>query len=141
MQPYLLLASVTLVLERHGITEGVLVLDESDRSRSKRTKRIHKALKLQHKASGGYVNGQTVVLLLLVTQSVTFPVGFAFYMPDPMLTAWVKEDKRLKKEGVAKKDRFVQPERDSLYPTKTQLALRLLQAFKDAHGDIKINAI
>ena len=26
---YLLLASVTLVLERHGITEGVLVLDES----------------------------------------------------------------------------------------------------------------
>jgi len=102
---YLLLASVTLVLERHGITEGVLVLDESDRSRSKRTKRIHKAHKQKHKASGGYVNGQTVVLLLLVTQSVTFPVGFAFYMPDPMLTAWVKEDKRLKKEGMAKKER------------------------------------
>jgi len=138
---YLLLASVTLVLERHGITEGVLVLDESDRSRSKRTKRIHKAHKQKHKASGGYVNGQTVVLLLLVTQSVTFPVGFAFYMPDPMLTAWVKEDKRLKKEGVAKKERPVQPERNSLYPTKTQLALRLLQAFKDAHGDIKINAV
>ena len=38
---YLLLASVTLVLERHGITEGVLVLDESDRARSKRTKRIY----------------------------------------------------------------------------------------------------
>jgi heme/copper-type cytochrome/quinol oxidase subunit 3 len=138
---YLLLASVTLVLERHGITEGVLVLDESDRSRSKRTKRIHKAHKQKHKASGGYVNGQTVVLLLLVTQSVTFPVGFAFYMPDPMLTAWVKEDKRLKKAGVAKKDRPVQPERDSLYSTKTQLALRLLQSFKDAHGNIKINAI
>jgi len=30
-------------------------------------------------------------------------------MPDPALTAWVKEDKRLKKEGVAKKDRPVQP--------------------------------
>ena len=42
---------------------------------------------------------------------------------------------------MAKKDRPVQPERDSLYPTKTQLALRLLQAFKDAHGDIKINAV
>jgi hypothetical protein len=138
---YLLLASVTLVLERHGITEGVLVLDESDRSRSKRTKRIHKAHKQKHKASGGYVNGQTVVLLLLVTQSVTFPVGFAFYMPDPMLTAWVKEDKRLKKEGVAKKERPVQPKRNGLYPTKTQLALRLLQAFKDAHGDIKIKAV
>ena len=138
---HLLLASVTLVLERHGITEGVLVLDESDRSRSKRTKRIHKAHKQKHKASGGYVNGQTVVLLLLVTQSVTFPVGFAFYMPDPMLTAWVKEDKRLKKEGMAKKERPVQPKRNGLYPTKTQLALRLLQAFKDAHGDIKIKAV
>ena len=138
---YLLLASVTLVLDRHGITEGVLVLDESDRSRSKRTQRIHKAHKQKHKASGGYVNGQTVVLLLLVTQSVTFPVGFAFYMPDPILTAWTKEDKRLKKAGVEKKDRPVQPERDSLYPTKTQLALRLLQAFKDTHGDIKINAV
>jgi hypothetical protein len=138
---YLLLASVTLVLERHGITEGVLVLDESDRARSKRTKRIYGVHKQKHKASGGYVNGQTVVLLLLVTQTVTFPVGFAFYRPDPVLTAWVKEEKRLKKAGVAKKDRPVRPERDSRYPTKTQLALRLLQAFKDAHGDIKIKAV
>jgi hypothetical protein len=39
---YLLMASVTMVLEQHGITEGVLVLDESDRARSKRTKRLHK---------------------------------------------------------------------------------------------------
>jgi hypothetical protein len=138
---YLLLASVTLVLERHGITEGVLVLDESDRARSKRTKRIHKVHKQKHKASGGYVNGQTVVLLLLVTQSVTVPVGFAFYMPDPALTVWTQEDKRLKKAGVIKKDRPVRPARSGLYPTKTQLALRLLQAFKDAHGDIKIKAV
>ena len=62
-------------------------------------------------------------------------------MPDTMLTAWVKEDKRLKKAGVAKKERPVQPERNDLYPTKTQLALRLLQAFKGAHGDIKIKAV
>ncbi len=138
---HLLLASVTLVLDRHGITEGVLVLDESDRARSKRTQRIYGVHKQKHKASGGYVNGQTVVLLLLVTQSVTIPVGFAFYRPDPVLKAWGKEDKRLKQEGVAKKDRPVQIERDSRYPTKTQLALRLLQVFKDAHGDIKIKAV
>ncbi|UOA07008.1 transposase [Methylobacter sp. S3L5C] len=130
-----------LVLKRHGITEGVLVLDESDRARSKRTKRIYGVHKQKHKVSGGYVNGQTVVLLLLVTQMVTLPVGFAFYRPDPALTAWSKEDKRLKKAGMAKKDRPVQPVRDSRCPTKTQLALRLLQAFKDAHGDIKIKAV
>jgi hypothetical protein len=128
-------------LKQYNIKGGELVFDESDRERSKRTKRIHKAHKQKHKASGGYVNGQTVVLLLLVTQSVTFPVGFAFYMPDPALTAWTKEDKRLKKEGLAKKDRPVMPERDSLYPTKTQLALRLLQEFKNSHSGIKINAI
>jgi hypothetical protein len=138
---YLLLASVTLILERHGITEGLLVLDESDRARSKRTKRIHKVHKQKHKASGGYVNGQTVVLLLLVTQSVTIPVGFAFYMPDPVLTEWNREDKRLRKQRVAKKDRPVMPERNSLYPTKMQLALRLLKEFKDIHGNIKIKAV
>jgi hypothetical protein len=138
---YLLSASVTLILEQYGITEGVLVLDESDRARSKRTKRIYGVHKQKHKASGGYVNGQTVVLLLLVTQTVTLPVGFAFYRPDPALKAWGKEDKRLKKEGTAKKDRPDRPERDSCYPTKTQLALHLLQAFKNAHGDIKIKAV
>ena len=51
----LLLASVTRVLERHDLTEGVPVLDESDQPRSKRTKRIHRAHKQKHKASGGYV--------------------------------------------------------------------------------------
>ncbi len=138
---YLLLASVTVVLERHRLTEGVLVLDESDRSRSKRTQRIHKVHKQKHKASGGYVNGQSVVLLVLVTPSVTIPVGFAFYMPDPVLTAWTQEDKRLKKQGVSQNDRPVRPERNGAYPTKTQLALGLLQAFKAAHGAIKIKAV
>ena len=83
----------------------------------------------------------TVFVLLLITQSVTIPVGFAFYMPDPALTAWTKEDKRLKKQGMTKKDRPVMPERNNAYPTKTQLAVRLLQAFKDAHGDIKIKTV
>ncbi|NOT84849.1 MAG: transposase [Methylococcaceae bacterium] len=138
---HLLQASVTVILTRYGITEGVLVIDESDRARSKSTKRIHKVHKQKHKASGGYVNGQTIVLVLLVTQSISIPVGFAFYMPDPVLTAWNKEDKRLRKQRVAKKDRPVMPKRNSLYPTKTQLALRLLTAFKEAHGNIKIKVI
>jgi hypothetical protein len=138
---YLLMASVTLVLEQHGITEGVLVLDESDRARSKRTSRLHKVHKQKHKLSGGYVNGQTVVLLLLVTESVTFAVGHAFYMPDPVLTAWDKEDKRLRLQGVAKKGRPVKPERDPLYPTKVQIALQLLQEFRDTHGQIEVKSV
>jgi hypothetical protein len=33
------------------------------------------------------------------------------------------------------------PERNCLYPTKMQLALRLLQAFKDIQGNIKVKAV
>jgi len=84
----LLIASVRHILRKYGITNGVLILDESDRARSKNTKRIHKAHKQRHKASGGYVNGQTIVLLLLVTDSITVPVGFKFYMPNPAISAW-----------------------------------------------------
>ncbi|GFO71735.1 hypothetical protein BJAS_P1414 [Bathymodiolus japonicus methanotrophic gill symbiont] len=118
----LLRVSVVLILKRYGITESVLAFDESDRARSKSTKRIYKVYKQKHKGSGGYVNGQTIVLLLLVTSSITVPVGFFFYMPDPALKQWDKEDKRLKKSGIAKKDRPIKPERDSAYPTKTEIA-------------------
>jgi ribosomal protein L25 (general stress protein Ctc) len=137
----MLQASVILILKQYDIKEGVIAIDESDRARSKRTKRIHCVHKQKHKASGGYVNGQTVVLLLLVTESVSFPVGFAFYMPDPALTKWTKEDKCLKKSGVAKKDRPDTPQRNPLYPTKIQIALQLLREFKKNHADIKITAI
>ena len=134
-------ASVITVLKQHEITEGTLVLDESDRARSKRTRFIHKAHKQKDKATGGYVNGQTVVLLLLVTETVTFPVGFAFYMPDPVVSAWKKEDDRLKGEGIAKKDRPAEPEKNPDYPNKLEIALDLLQSFKNHHSKIKVNSI
>jgi len=137
----MLQASVILILKHYGIKNGVIAIDESDRARSKRTKRIHHVHKQKHKASGGYVNGQTVVLLLLVTESVSFPVGFAFYMPDPELTKWSKEDKRLKKSGIVKKERPEKPQRNPLYPTKIQIALQLLREFKKHHEKIKITAI
>lgn len=86
----LLYGSVKLILEKYNIKEGVLAVDELDRARSKKTKRIHNTYKLKDKKTGGYVNGQTVVMLVLVANSITFPVGFAFYMPDPKVTAWKK---------------------------------------------------
>jgi hypothetical protein len=138
---HLLDASVKLILLRYGITEGVLVLDELDRARCKVTTRIHKAYKQKDKKTGGYVNGQTVVLLLLVTDSVTFPVGFKFYMPDPVLAAWKKADEKLRKQGVVKKKRPVSPDRDPKYPTKHSLALELLKEFKQAHPEISVKCL
>ena len=64
---FMLQVAVGLVLKQYGITEGVLVTDDSDHKRSKGTKRIFKTHKLKDKSSGGYVNGQTIMLLLLVT--------------------------------------------------------------------------
>ena len=137
----LLIASVKMILLRHGITEGQLVLDEVDRARSKSTKRIHKIYKQKHKASGGYVNGQTVIVLLLVTSSITIPVGFVFYQPDPVLSAWNKEEAALKKKGVPKSQRAPEPERNPDYPTKLDLALGLLHDFVKHHSGIKVSVI
>jgi hypothetical protein len=121
-------------------TCGVLVIDETEHQSAKRTKRIYKTHKQKDKKTGGYVNGQTIVFLLLVTNAITIPVGFAFYMPDPVLSAFQSNDENLKKEGVSKKNRPAEPERNPSYPTKTQLALALLQEFKD-HHHIRVQAV
>ena len=138
---FLMIAGVKIVLMHLGITDGVLVLDETDISRSKSTKRIFKTHKQKDKKTGGYVNGQTIVLLLLVTSTVTIPVGFIFYQPDPALSAWNKEEARLKDAGVSKKDRPSKPERNPEYPTKLTLALQLLSEFAKNHSEIKVTAV
>ena len=137
----LLIASVKLILKQYRITQGILVLDESDRARSKRTKRLYKTYKQKDKITGGYVNGQTIVLLLLVSDSVTIPVGFAFYMPDPALSVWKREDERLKKNGVSKRNRPREPNRNPNYPTKVELGLSLLRQFQETHREITVKVI
>jgi len=132
---------VRVVLRKYGITEGVLAADDSDKKRSKVVKRIFKAHKIKDKASGGYIMGQSFVLLVLVTPLITIPVGFAFYMPDPVLKAWKKKDEQLRKKGVKKKKRPLEPPRNPLYPTKEQLVLSIIAEFKKYNPSIKVKAI
>ena len=63
-------------------------------------------------------------------------MGFAFYLPDPALTAWNQEDKRLKQAGVAAKERPPKPAQNANYPTKQALALGLLRQLyeRPRHG-------
>ena len=138
---YLLQTSVTVVLRQYAITQGSLVVDDSDKKRCKVTTRIFKAHKLKDKTSGGYINGQTLVLLLLVTPKVTLPVGFAFYLPDPTLTAWKKADEKLKKQGVPPKNRPAKPVRNPAYPTKQEIALHLLEEFRREHRPIEVKMV
>ena len=137
----LLEQSTRNILNHYGIKEGAICIDDVDNIRSKSTKKIHKAHKLKGKASGGYVNGQSLVFLLLVTPIASFPVGFSFYYPDPVLKAWKKEDDRLIKKKIPKKQRPPEPKRDPKYPTKVQLALELLKEFHQKFPDIQIKSI
>ena len=121
----LLVASVRVILRHYGITSGSLVIDDTDNPRSKSAKALAHLYKLRDKESGGYLWGQSLVFLVLVTPKISIPVGFAFYQPAPELSAWYKKEKALKKQGVATPQRPPKPPAHPAYPTKQHLALRL----------------
>ena len=137
----LLKGSIKVLVKKYGIESGSLELDDTERERSKNAKHIYGLGKQKDKKSGGYFNGQSILVLLLVTKKLSIPVGFAFYRMDPVLRAWNKEDKRLKSKGVKKKHRPKEPVRDKAYPTKNELGLSLLRSFKEDFSEIKIRAI
>jgi hypothetical protein len=134
----LLQMSVSVILQRYGITEGNIGIDDTDKRRSKSTKKLFHVHKIKDKPSGGYIMGQSIVFLVLITPKITIPVGFSFHMPDPVLSAWYK---KLKKQGVPQKLRPAKPARDPNYPTMSQIALKLLEQFKRAHSQIRIRCI
>jgi hypothetical protein len=137
----LLQMSVWVILRHHDIGSGTLVIDDTDKRRSKLTRRIAGVHKLKDKASGGFHRGQSVVFLLLVSETLTVPVGFAFYEPDPVRRAWVKQDQQLKQQGLPKRQRPPEPARHPAYPTKAELGLQLLEQFRHWHPTVTVKAV
>ena len=137
----LLQMSVQVLLKRYGITAGVLVVDDSDKRRAKVSRRLAHVHKLKDKTSGGFVMGQCLVFVLLVTATVTLPVGFAFYCPDPAWSAWVKQDRVLKRQGVPKRQRPPQPPRRPAHPSKAELALKLLAQFRGSQPRVNVKCV
>ncbi len=137
----LLQLSVSMILKRYGITEGYLGIDDTDKKRSKSTRKIGYLHKIKDKPSGGYVMGQSIVFLVLITPKVTIPVGFSFYMPDPALKVWLDNDRKLKKNGIKKAFRPTKPGRDPHFPKIPQIAISLLEQFKSNHPEIRIRCI
>ena len=133
--------SVLVILNKYGITEGTLELDDTDRARSKNAKKLHNLGKQKDKKSGGFFNGQSIVFLLLVSDKISIPVGFKFYKMDPVWKAWKTQDNILKKQKVKKPARPVEPKRDPKYPTKNKIGLNLVTDFKRDFGYIKVRAI
>lgn len=138
----LFVESMKLILKEYGISEGVLVVDDSDIERSKSASKLHKLGKIKDKKTGGYVNGQCIVFLVLVSQEVTIPVGFAFYQYDPLHSKWIKSDKRLRKLGVPCNHRPTAPEKDKeQYPSKIELGIELISQFQSNFSDFKVTGI
>ena len=137
----LLVTSVRVILRHYGITSGTLVIDDTDNKRSKLAKTLAHLYKLRDKESGGYLWGQSLVFLLLVTPTITIPVGFTFYKPAPELSAWYKQERTLKQQGVPTKQRPPKPPANPQYPTKQALALRLLEQCKAHHPDLRVHCI
>lgn len=139
---YLLQASIKNLLIHYEITTGVLVVDDTDKKRTKRTSVIPGIHKIKDKATGGYFNGQQLIFTALVTDIVTIPVGFQFYTPDPALTAWYKERKEQKLAKIPAKQRSPRPQTDhTRYPTKQMLALKMLSEFTQAFPEVKIKSV
>ena len=138
---HLLVASVRVILRHYGLTSGSLVIDDTDNPRSKAAKKLAYLYKLRDKESGGYVWGQSLVLLLLVTPKISIPVGFVFYQPAPELSAWYRQEKTRKKQKAPKAQRLPKPAPNPNYPTKQQLALRLLEEVKANHPDLRFHCI
>jgi len=120
----LLVASVRVILRQYGMTSGSLVIDATDNRRSKSAKTLAHLYTRRAQESGGYIGGQRVVFLVLVTPTISIPVGVVFSQPAPELSTWYKKEKALKQPGVPPTQRPPKPAPKPQYPTKPQLALR-----------------
>lgn len=58
---HILHSSIDNILHEYGITDGILVLDDSEKQRAKVTTQIHLAHKIFDKKTSGYFNGQSIV--------------------------------------------------------------------------------
>ena len=137
----LLQHSIRIVLRKYGVKGGYLVLDDKDISRSKNAKKIYHLHKMKDKTTGGYLWGQNIVALYLVTSKISIPVGFSFYAPDPAQKEWREKRKELKKKGVNKSLWPKKPEPLSDYPKKYELAVHLCKDFKRHFPEMQIKAV
>lgn len=138
--PLLLRASVGRLLRHYGVTSGTLVIDDTEKQRSKRTAEIAGAHKVKDKKTGGYFNGQELIFMVLVTDLLTVPVGFRWYRPDPALKAWRKENERLKRRGIPRDQRPARPAPNPDYPTKQALAQAMVEEFIGWFPELSIKA-
>ena len=137
----LISASTKALIKHYSITSGTLTIDDSDKLRSRNTTKIAHVHKVKDKSTGGYGKGQEFIFMVIVTNTVTLPVDFLFYTPDPALSAWRKENHRLKRQKVPAKMRPKRPTPNLSHPTKETLALEMLERFSRQYPEVNVKII
>ena len=137
----LLMASTLMLIRLHGITNGILAIDDDNRPRSKSTSRLFGVHKVLDKKTNGFVMAQNLIKLVLITKTITLPVGIEFYIPDPAFKAWLEHDKELQAKHLPKAQRPVKPQPNKMFPSKQKIATILLRRFKWMASWVTIKAI
>jgi hypothetical protein len=123
----LMKSAIGMIFELYKVAKVTLVIDDTDRPRSKVIRVLYAVFKTLDKKTGGYINAQNIVFIVVVSKICTFPIGFAFFRPDPKYTKWKANDKQLRKKKVPKKLRPTCPPHDrKRFPTKIEIAAKLL---------------
>ncbi len=136
----LLRAAAYHLMQLYQVSEVHLVIDDTDRPRSKIIKKLHGVFKTFDKKTGGFFQAQNIVFVLLVTKVFSFPIAFAFYTPDPIHSAWLKEIKKLKKKKVSREEWPKESIRDhKKYPTRLEIAAILLRQVQEFFSNIMIS--
>ena len=138
---HLISASTRVLIKHYNLTSGTLAIDDSDKLRSRNTSKIAHVHKVKDKSTGGYGKGQEFIFMVIVTDTLTIPVDFRFYNPDPALSDWRRTNSTLKKKKVPGKDRPKRPAPNPSYPTKETLALEMLECFAVQFPDMNVKTI
>lgn len=94
------------------------------------------------KKTGGYFNGQELIFRVVVTEMVTFPVGFCFYTPDPFVACLeTASRKKMKQQGILQGERPKRPEPNPNYPTKPKLTVQMIKNFVHTFPNIFVPAV
>lgn len=125
----LMFASVYQIFVAYSIFNFHLVIDDTDRPRSKVVKVLWGVFKTFNKLSGGWMLAQNVVFICVVSNKVCIPIGFRLYRPDPKYVAWQNNDRKLRKKKVPKKSRPKPPKVRDKFPTRIGLAMNMLKRF------------
>ena len=109
----LFFGAIKLLFVKYEIKELAIAIDDTDRERSKNCKILPYVKKAICKATGGWIQAQNIVFIVLVTDKITIPIWFCFHRPANL----TKEQKKQCRRNSKKTKEF-----DPKYRTKTDLA-------------------